>query len=196
MSFLGSALGSLVGGLIGGGSQSSAANSAAQAQENLTQQQLQYLQQAGSQARGAINSMLPYTTGGSTAAGATKAHLPYLAPGQGAIFGGQEINSNPTSGSDLSTNYSSLLAPQQHTASLPQSSARTAPPLSSFTTPGGATIHYNPNAPGSVNSALTSALNLGGSPSGSLGAAPPSANASGSGGLSGTALARALMGMA
>jgi hypothetical protein len=168
VSFLGSALGSIVGGLLGGSSQSSSANDAAQAQENITQQDLAYLQQAGSQQRGAINSLLPYAQGPSQAAAALRPS--FLAPGQGAIFGGQQFNANANAGTP---DYSSLLSPQTPASALqaPVAAGNTpvapgasggspgkASPLTQVTLPNGGVLHYNASAPGSLNSALASAI--------------------------------------
>jgi hypothetical protein len=114
MSFLPAAAvagGDVIGSIIGGKGQQNAANTAAQEQEAITQKYLDYLQNAGASARTAINSILPYSQSGSQAASTLQATAPYLAPGQGAMFGGQQINSNATSGSDLSKMYSGLLSP-------------------------------------------------------------------------------------
>lgn len=131
MSFLGgllSGIGSLAGGIFGGNSQQAAANTAAQEQENLQNTALQYLQNAATQQRGSIASLAPYATGGSTAASALQYAAPYLAPGQGAVFGGQQVKSTPTGGS---VNYSSLLSPQMQSQVNPQPIA----------TPGAATVN-------------------------------------------------------
>lgn len=127
---------SLLGSVLGGKSQQSAANTAAQAAQDQLNTELQYLQNAGTEARGAIGSMLPYAQGASQAASATRANVPYLTPGQGAVFGGQQVQATPTGGS---VNYSSLLSgqtpqtlgpmPNPMPAALPASTASTPPPV-------------------------------------------------------------------
>jgi hypothetical protein len=98
---------SILGSVLGGKSQQNAAKSAAQAQQDMETQQLQYLQNAGIQARNAISGMLPDAQGAAQAGSATQQSAPFLPAGQGAVFGGQQVNSTPNSGSP----YSSLLSP-------------------------------------------------------------------------------------
>lgn len=110
MGFLGSLLsagGSILGSILGGNRQQSAANSAAQGQQNLLETQLQYLKNAGIDARSAIAQMLPYAQGAAQAGAATQQSAPFLPAGQGAVFGGQQVNSTPNSGNP----YSSLISP-------------------------------------------------------------------------------------
>jgi hypothetical protein len=105
--------GNILGSMVGGKAQQNAANSAAQEQQNLMNTEIGQIQSADNQQRGAINSLLPYTTGGSQLASALQKSAPYFAPGQGAAFGGQTANPNGSV-----TNYSSLLSPHAGTPSV------------------------------------------------------------------------------
>lgn len=104
--------GSILGSVLGGKSQQKAAQSAADAQQNMLTTQLNYLQNAGSQARGAISDMLPYAQGAAQAASGTQA--PTLTAGQGAVFGGQ--TALPTSNT---ADYSALLSPSANSGASP-----------------------------------------------------------------------------
>lgn len=117
MGFLMPALATIAGSIIGGNAQKAAARDASNAQQGLLDQQLQYLKNAGIDARSAIAQMLPYAQGAAQAGAATQQNAPFLQAGQGAVFGGQQVNSTPNSGNPysslISQNVPSQLSPMQ-----------------------------------------------------------------------------------
>lgn len=139
---------SILGSALGGKSQQNAAKSAADTQQNMLDTQLQYLQNAGTQARSAIAQMLPDAQGAAQAGASAQRNAPFLPAGQGAVFGGQQVNSTPNSGNP----YSSLIS---------QNIPSQASPTMGYQ--GGMRTNMPQTAPGALGPALAS-----GAPRGTL----------------------------